>query len=117
MHAPLIPPAPPLHGLRGPSSPALPFNCPSPLPPTPAVSTDGHSQVEGMTRVAPALKAGGGGRAAKSENFQINEPQREPFYVHAYHEGTPDRCLDLQASVCSLSAGPLWYWLGGLCRW
>ena len=51
-----------------------------------------------MTRVAPALKAGGGGRAAKSQNFQINEPQREPFYVHAYHEGTPDRCVDLQAS-------------------
>lgn len=52
-----------------------------------------------MTRVAPALKAGGGGgRAAKSENFQINEPQREPFYVHAYHEGAPVRCMDLQAS-------------------
>lgn len=61
-----------------------------------------------MTRVAPALKAGGGGRAAKSENFQIHEPQREPFYVHAYHEGAPDQCLDLQASTLKTSSLHSW---------
>lgn len=50
-----------------------------------------------MTRVAP--KAGRGGRPVKSENFAVNEPGREPFYVHAYHPGTPDQCADLQVSA------------------
>lgn len=34
----------------------------------------------------------------KSENFAVNEPGREPFYVHAYHGGIPEQCADLQAS-------------------
>lgn len=49
-----------------------------------------------MTRIAPKL--GRGGRAMKSENFAVNEPGREPFYVHAYHAGIPEQCADLQAS-------------------
>lgn len=49
-----------------------------------------------MTRVAP--KPGKAGRAAKSENFVINEPGREPFYVHAFHGGGPEHCVDLQAN-------------------
>ncbi|CAM9364344.1 unnamed protein product, partial [Ectocarpus sp. 12 AP-2014] len=53
-------------------------------------------EVEGMTRVAP--KPGKAGRAAKSENFVINEPGREPFYVHAFHGGGPEHCVDLQAN-------------------
>ncbi|CAM9813051.1 unnamed protein product, partial [Scytosiphon promiscuus] len=52
-------------------------------------------EVPGMTRIAPKL--GKSRRPAKSENFAINEPGREPFYVHAYHEGNPDQCADLQA--------------------
>lgn len=54
-------------------------------------------QVEGMTRIVP--KPGKGGRIVKSENFAINEPGREPFYVHAYFAGTPDQCADLQVSL------------------
>lgn len=50
--------------------------------------------MEGMTRIVP--KPGKGGRMVKSENFAINEPGREPFYVHAYYAGTPDQCTDLQ---------------------
>lgn len=49
-----------------------------------------------MTRIVP--KPGKGGRMVKSENFAINEPGREPFYVHAYFAGTPDQCADLQVS-------------------
>lgn len=51
-------------------------------------------QVAGMTRIAP--KPGKSGRPIKSENFAINEPGREPFYVHAYHGGGPEHCADLQ---------------------
>ena len=54
-------------------------------------------QIEGMTRIIP--KPGRGGRPVKSENFAINEPGREPFYVHAYSVGTPDQCADLQVSL------------------
>lgn len=54
------------------------------------------TQVPGMTRVVP--KAGRGGRAVKGENFAVNEPGREPFYVHAYHSGNSQQCVDLQAS-------------------
>lgn len=52
-----------------------------------------------MTRVAPKIDRKSA-RAAKSENFLINEPGREPFYVHAFHEGNPAQCADLQASSC-----------------
>ncbi|CAM9475490.1 unnamed protein product, partial [Ectocarpus fasciculatus] len=54
-------------------------------------------EMEGMTRVAP--KPGKAGRVAKSENFVINEPGREPFYVHAFHGGGPEHCVDLQARL------------------
>lgn len=50
-----------------------------------------------MTRITP--KAGRGGRIAKKENFSVNEPGREPFYVHAYHSGPPEASFDLQVII------------------
>lgn len=44
-----------------------------------------------MIHVAPKASRGRSG-----EYFAINEPGREPFYVHAYHAGSSQQAMDLQ---------------------
>lgn len=48
-------------------------------------------QVQGMSHVAPKARGGRSG-----DYFAINDPGREPFYVHAYHAGDSQQSANLQ---------------------
>lgn len=57
-----------------------------------------------MTHITPKV---GRARSGAFDNFAINDPGREPFYVHAYFGGDAQQTAGLQVSASvTMRSGP-----------